>query len=590
MTDLRPADFDQFVECMYVEMMCEAPELSMLMGVLQVGSAPCPLDRTSMVSDEASTDRHRLLQDIARRLSKFSRESLNPSQVITAEVLDYFLNFAYDGPWIGLKGAQFASHSYLVNPGSGEPSRLLDALTQHHPLRHAQDAEDYLKRADAMADALEHIRRQVELRASRGILLPAPLLRQSIDEMRGLMALDIAANPIYQTFAAKSSLIRGLAPRQRQQLLDSLQDGLRKRILPAYDDLTGTLENHVDSASQKPGLWQLPDGAAYYEFLLQAATTSAISAEQVHDIGIEHVERLRSQILDALRDSGLPDANIIESLRQLEATTRFSPTTPRAALLGRCDSILAEVRAKLPDLFHWLPDAPMTIEAVPTFSEAVRHTAYQPSAEDGSRPACMMINLRDVGADSELDLPTLLYHEAYPGHHLQFSCAQQLRGLPTFRRAVTFDAYIEGWAKYAETIPWQHGINQDPRWHAMRLRRELLSTANLVLDTGIHSKRWSLEQAADYLNSTTGCSAAMSRSIASRSASVPAQLCSYKIGMLQVMELKERFGQARGTEFDIRDFHAAILEHGALPMRVLKGVVGSAMEQGSCAPGSQNIH
>jgi uncharacterized protein (DUF885 family) len=572
MNDRGHSDFDEFMETIYVEMMREVPELPMLMGILQVGSTPCALDRFSLMTDEAIADRLQLLRSIAGRLAAFPREALDSTQLITAEVLDYFLNFVFEGPWIGLQGAEFSGHAYLVNPGYGEPSRLLDALTQQHPFRHAQDAEDYLQRAAEMGDAIAHVCRQAASRARRGIMLPAALLRQSIAEIRGLLALTAEANPIFSAFAAKSEFA-GLSPRQRQQLLETLQATIQRRIVPSYAALAELLEGWVEGSSQEPGLCWLPDGRAYYEFLLKAATTTDMSAETVHELGVEHVARLQTQILAALRDAGLPSVDMIDSLRQLESQTRFPPSIDRSALLDRCDSILTQVREKLPGLFHRLPEAAFTMEPVPAFSENTRHTAYQPSATDGSRPARMLINLRDVAAESELDLPTLLYHEIYPGHHLQLSYAQQLKGLPTFRRAVTFDAYIEGWAKYAETVPWEQQINRDPRWHAMRLRRELLSTANLVLDTGIHSKRWSLEKAADYLCATTGCSTAMSRLIALRSASVPAQLCSYKIGMLQVTELKARFERARGAAFDIKDFHAAVLEHGALPLRVLRTVV-----------------
>jgi uncharacterized protein (DUF885 family) len=581
MTDRGHFDFDGFMETIYVEMMREVPELPMLMGVLQVGSALCPLDRVSLMTDEAIADRLRVLRSISGRLAWAPRESMNSAQRVTADVLDHFLNFTWDGPWIGLRGADFANHAYLINPGYGEPSRLLDALTQQHPFRHAQDVEDYLRRVEGIAEAFAHVARQVALRASRGILLPAPLLRQSIEEIRGLLALTLDANPIYQAFAAKSLLIKDISSRQRQQLLETLGVAIQQRVLPAYEALAQLLEGYLEGASGEPGLWQLPDGDGYYEFLLQATTTTDMSAEDVHEIGLEHVGRLQNQIVAALRDAGLPCSDLIDSLRQLESQTRFSPSIESSVLLDRCDSILMAVRDKLPDLFHRLPEASITMEPVPAFSENVRHTAYQPSAVDGSRPACMVINLRDVAAESELDLATLLYHEIYPGHHLQLSYAQELKDLPTFRRAVTFDAYLEGWAKYAETIPWDHDINRDPRWHAMRLRRELLSTANLVLDTGIHSKRWTLERAASYLSSTTGCSAAMSRSIALRSASVPAQLCSYKIGMLQVTELKNRFERARGTAFDIKDFHEAILGNGALPLRVLQSVVETALKPGA---------
>jgi uncharacterized protein (DUF885 family) len=577
MTNQWQVDFDEFMERIYVEMMREVPELSMLMGILTVGITACPLDRFSTVSDEAVDERLRLLESIGRRLAAFPRESLSSTQQITAKVLDYFLNMGAEGPWIGLRGADFARHSYLANPGHGEPSRLLDALTQQHPFRSREDAEDYLTRCEALGEAIAEVERQVTLRERRGILLPAPLLRQSIDELRGMLALAPDVNPIHRTFAAKSQGLSGLSMGRRQALLEALLTTLQKRVLPSYVALADRLERYVASSSEI-GLWRLPDGDAYYEFLLQAATTTDLSAQQVHELGIEHVSRLQGELPAVLRAAGVASVDIIAGLRQLETQTRFSPSIDRSALLRRCDSILTEIRGRLPELFHWLPDADITTEPVPAFSEDVRHTTYQPSAADGSRPARMLINLRDVAAESELDLPTLLYHEVYPGHHLQFSYAQQIHGMPTFRRAVTFDAYIEGWAKYAETIPWEHQINRDPRWHAMRLRRELLSTANLVLDTGIHSKRWTLERAAAYLASTTGCSPAMSRSIALRSASVPAQLCSYKVGMLHVMALKGRFEQVRGTAFDIKEFHTAVLKHGALPLGVLKSVVESAMQ------------
>jgi uncharacterized protein (DUF885 family) len=569
-------DFDGFVETIYVEMMRTVPELPLLMGILQVGAAACPLDRFSTVSEEAIADRERVLKSVAHRLACYSRDSLNAGQQLTADVLQYFLESGLEGPWIGSRGANFARHSYLVNPGHGEPSRLLDSLTQQHPFRRLEDAEDYLIRSESLGQAIAQIEDQVTRRKRRGIMLPAPLLRQSIDELRGMLALAPDMHPVYRAFAEKSQGVAGLSPGRRQALLSALLSTLNERLLPAYESLARQLERDIDSAGPELGLWRLPDGEAYYQFLLQAVTTTALSAAEVHELGMAHVSILQEEIRGALHEAGLPNRDPIKTLRALESQTRFAPSTPRDAVLERCHNIVDDIRGKVSNLFRWLPDPQIIIEPVPAFSEDVRHSVYVPSAADGSRPACMVINLRDVAADSELDLPTLLYHELYPGHHLQFSYAQQLRNLPTFRRTITFDAYIEGWAKYAERIPQEHQFNPDPRWHAMRLRRELLSTANLVLDTGIHSGRWTLRRATSYLSDTTGCSVAMARSIALRSASVPAQLCAYKIGMMQVAELKEQFACLRGAAFDIRDFHTAILETGALPLKVLKRVVEAA--------------
>ena len=211
------------------------------------------------------------------------------------------------------------------------------------------------------------------------------------------------------------------------------------------------------------------------------------------------------------------------------------------------------------------------------FAEQGLHHTYKPPAQDGSRPGIFEVNVSDALEDSTLDTLTVCYHEALPGHHLQLAIAQELEGLPALRRMVTFDAYIEGWAKYAETLPWEHGWNRDPYWNLARMRRELVSTANLALDTGIHHKGWTRDEGLRFFEERTGSSAEFTAAIVDRIAATPAQTCSYKIGMLAFFRLRDRMRRALGDGFDIRRFHDTVLEHGSLPLEVLEDVVGSVI-------------
>ena len=239
---------------------------------------------------------------------------------------------------------------------------------------------------------------------------------------------------------------------------------------------------------------------------------------------------------------------------------------------------MTDIEGKLPDLFHHLPRGEITVKPIPRFAEANRNQSYQPPSLDGSRPGFFELNVGQLLGEMGYELPILVYHEIFPGHHLQIALAGENESLPSLRRIITFDAYIEGWAKYAETIPELHGINNDPRFRIARMRRELISTINLALDTGIHAKRWSAEQAMRFFSQHAGTDEHFSRYIVHRSASVPAQMCSYKIGMMKMVELRRRMETALQEQFDIRDFHHSVLNHGSVPLSILDSIVNRDIE------------
>jgi uncharacterized protein (DUF885 family) len=325
-------------------------------------------------------------------------------------------------------------------------------------------------------------------------------------------------------------------------------------------------------------LWALPDGAAYYAFLLKGATTTTLSADEIHTLGLEHVALMHRQIDAQFDELGYDAAPIAERYRQLErsrAALLPDPATNRAALLNEARAIHTQILAHLPDWFANIPHARSVLEPVPAFAEQSRNHTYHPPASDGSRPGVFELNLKHLLLAPDRNLATLVYHELVPGHHLQLSLALENSELPLLRRIITFDAYIEGWAKYAETLPGLQGISHDDVQRLLTLRAELISTVNLVLDTGIHAKRWPREHAIDYFQQQTGMPAAFATYVVHRSAAVPAQLCSYKIGLLKMRELRARQERMLGARFDLKQFHDLILRNGALPLALLDEILSA---------------
>jgi uncharacterized protein (DUF885 family) len=333
------------------------------------------------------------------------------------------------------------------------------------------------------------------------------------------------------------------------------------------------LTKHREHAPETPGVWALPDGDAYYAFLLKGATTTELSAEEIHKIGIEQTQLMRRQLADQFRTLGYPDESIGESFARFERSGPGPfPDTPenREALLAEAGALLESARAAAPNWFRTMPKAEAVVAAIPGFAEPSRNQTYTPAAQDGSRPGVFELNVKSLLSMAHPNLPTLVYHETWPGHHMQLSLALENAQLPLMRRMLTFDAYIEGWAKYAETLPFDQGFDQTATQRVLSLRAELISTVNLVVDTGIHCKRWSRERAAEYFRQQTGMAADFAAYVVHRSAAVPAQLCSYKIGLMKMRELKSAMQAANPERFDVRDFHDRILRNGALPLLVLE--------------------
>ena len=570
------SDFSDFMEQSCLSLARSVPEFPIQMGMFEIAGEQVPQNIFTAIDPGSVTQRQEMLREIGSGLDEFSREELDESERLSADVLDFLVNFAHERGLMGRAGRDFLQHEYLLRPSVGLQSDLPLFLTDLHPMRHHGDAEDYVSRLKSIATHLNEADHQIRQRQTNGFLPPALVLQGAMEEIEQFIATPPGQSILMSTLTEKSAAINGLSETSRATLLGEAAREIEQNTYPAYHNLSATLQNQVRLADATPGVWRLPDGDAWYEFQLRAATTTEMSADEIHQLGLEETDRLEQEILRACSDLGIAATNMSDCYHALNAQeneAKADTEQNRRAIVQQIEDLMADIEPHLDGLFHRLPKGRITVKAIPRFAEANRNQSYQPPSLDGSRDGFFELNVGQLLGEGDSELPILVYHEIFPGHHLQMTLAQETENLPSLRRIITFDAYIEGWAKYAETIPALHSINNDPKFHLARMRRELVSTVNLALDTGIHAKRWSVDKATAFLDEHSGMGPAFSRYIVHRSASVPAQMCSYKIGMIKMQELRKRMESALGSRFDVRDFHHTVLSRGAVPLALLDAVV-----------------
>ena len=319
----------------------------------------------------------------------------------------------------------------------------------------------------------------------------------------------------------------------------------------------------------------MPDGAAYYAYLLRENTTTTLKPDEVHQLGLSEVTRIEGEMRALLDANGFAGQAIGAAMEQLAKDPRFlfpNDDKGRAGIMTEYQRLLADATERSKQLFLTMPRAKLEVWRVPEFKQATAPGAYyEGAAMDGTRPGVFYVNLRDLSENPKWSMPTLAYHEGVPGHHLQISIAQELQGLPQFRKFIPFTAYEEGWALYTEWLAKQAGWYQgDPFGDLGRLQAELFRAVRLVVDTGIHAKRWTREQAIAYMREKTGMGEKEVTAEIERYIVMPGQACAYKVGMLKLQELRARAQRELGEKFDQREFHDVVLKNGALPLEILE--------------------
>ena len=367
-----------------------------------------------------------------------------------------------------------------------------------------------------------------------------------------------------------------LSDGEEKLLLDEANVALLTSVGPAYQSLISYLQNLQQQATTDDGVWRFTDGAAFYKHRLERITTTDLTAEQIHQLGLKEVARIHDEMRAIMQQVNF-DGSLAEFFVFMREDPQFYyPDTDegRAAYLAEATRVIDDMKGRLDDLFRVKPSADMIVKAVEPFREKSAGKAfYQRPSMDGSRPGVYYANLYQMQDMPTYQLEALAYHEGIPGHHMQLAIGQELEDMPKFRRFGGYTAYIEGWGLYSEVLPKDIGLYQNPYSDFGRLAMELWRACRLVVDTGIHAKEWTREQAIDYLventpNSVTDATKAIERYIV-----MPGQATAYKIGMIKMLELREKARTALGDSFDIRDFHDVVLRNGAVPLDVLEQLV-----------------
>lgn len=564
----KPAKLDWFYTRVFAKFAVANPEMLSSMRVL-----PDWLDFYSDdLADASPAEEERQFQQTKSdhdMLLTYDRSGLDAQGKLSYDVLEYFLR-------LQVEGDKFRGYGFPVNQLFGVQSSLPDFLAQQHQVTNKGEAEDYIKRLNKFPQKFDQVMEGLRLYEGKGIVPPRFTVDKVITQMQGFAGTAPNENTLYVTFKAKLDKIPAdkMDAATREDLLKRVEQTIKDTVYPAYAKLIAHEEALRAKADGNYGAWHLPDGEAYYAWCIRSHTTTEMTAAQIHDIGLAEVARISGEMDTILRSRDMTEGTIGDRVRTLTASPdQLFPNTPegKKQLLAHFQAIIDDIDGKLGPAFDVRPKLGVKVEAVPEFSQATAPGAYyQPGAFDGSRPGIFYANLRNVAEMPRFTMRTLAYHEAIPGHHFQIAIQQELQGVPFFRRVLPFTAYSEGWALYTERLAWELGFQNDPLDNLGRLRDEMMRAVRLVVDTGIHSKKWTREQAIQYMLDNTGMVETDVVAEIERYFVMPGQALGYKVGMIKILELREKAKKELGDKFDIRQFHNVILTSGALPMVLLE--------------------
>ena len=528
------------------------------------------LDDRSFAFKQARLERDRINLAALRAIP---RASLSPGRRVDHESVEFQLRTAVEGgrryPF-GSVGGRFIP--YVISQLNGAYRDVPDFLDNTHKVQTADDAEAYLDRLRAFPLAMDQDLERQKRDAAAGVFAPDFMLDLALAQLKSLRAAPAGQSVLVQSLARKAKEA-GLAGDWAGRA-EAMVTG---EVFPAFDRQASLLQDLRVRAVHDAGVWRLPDGEAYYAAGLAAATTTTLAPAEVHQLGLDQVAEITGRLDALLKAQGMSKGTPAERLQALnDDPSQLYPNTDegRVALIGQLNRQIDRMYQRLPEAFHTVPGTKVEVRRVPPFiQDGAANGYYQRAALDGSRPALYFINLKDTHEWPKFSLPTLTYHEAVPGHHLQISIQQQA-DLPLIRRTAGFSAYTEGWALYAEQLADEMGVYEgDPLGRAGFLQSFLFRAARLVVDTGIHAKRWSREQATDYMVASTGYARGRAAREIDRYCGWPGQACSYKVGHTVWTRLRGQAETALSQRFELKDFHDAGLNQGAVPLTVLEGVI-----------------
>ena len=501
------------------------------------------------------------------------------------DLLDHQAKISWRIAKMNLKHAEedykYRHHQYVFDQMNGVQAEIPAFLINQHQITSKSDAEAYISRLNGVPAYMEQNLENARIALADGIQPPAFVYNYVLSDAQGVITgapFDDSGedSPLMGDFRKKiAGLVDAgtISQEEADELLDQATDALTNSVGPAYEAAIAELGEQAKTASTDDGAWKLPDGDAYYASRLANYTTTDMTAEQIHNLGLAEVARIQDEMRGIMKQVGFEG-----TLKEFFDYTRtdpqfFKPNTPegKSEYLDEATTWIDQMREDLPTVFKTFPKADLTVKAVEPFREKSAGKAfYSQPAPDGSRPGTYYANLYRMQDMPTYQMQALAFHEGIPGHHMQIAIAQELTGVPKFRKYGGFTAFVEGWGLYSEYLPKEMGYYSDPYDDFGRLAMELWRAARLVVDTGIHDQHWTREQAIQYLMDNTPNPEGDCRKAIERYIVMPGQATAYKIGMNKIIELREKAKAELGDKFDIREFHDIVLKDGALPLDILE--------------------
>ena len=470
-------------------------------------------------------------------------------------------------------------HSYPVNQMFGTHSTIPAFLINQHAITNEKEANDYISRVKGSKKLLAQLVEQLKLREQRGIIAPKfvfpHVIRDSKNIITGAPFESGDDSTLLADFTRKVTALE-IEDSKKQALITELNNALQSHLKPGYEGLISYLNDLEKKADTRDGAWKFPEGEAFFNNALKRTTTTDLTANEIHEIGLKEVNRIHDEMRQIKEKVGF-DGDLKAFMAFMRTDKQFYyPNTPegKQRYIDEAVALIDDMEGRLGSLFLTKPKARMIVKAVEAFREKSAGKAfYQQPAPDGSRPGIYYANLYDMEAMPSYQMAALAYHEGIPGHHMQIAIKQELKGIPMFRKFGGYTAHTEGWGLYSELIPKEIGLYQDPYSDFGRLAMELWRACRLVVDTGIHAKKWTREQGINYYVDNTPNAKSDAVKMVERHVVMPSQATAYKIGMIKILELREKAKAELGDKFDIREYHDVILKNGPVPLNVLEGFV-----------------
>ena len=567
----RPVFINNYFNRAFIQYIWDKPQMLTNLGVLEQFGIHGHNAEWNDDSEAASDRDYEFLLEVMDTLAKYDESKLTKAELLSVEVLKELLGNPE-------QDRRYRYHNYPVNQLFGLQNAIPRFLDTFHRVNTPEDAEHYISRLSKIGVKMEQNMEGILIREERGVIPPTFVIDKSVVIMQEFVDQPADENVLYVSFKGKLERVDEIGEEQRQAFLASARSEIENVVYPAYQNYIDYFTTLRAKSNNDAGVWKLPDGKGYYDYLLRRFTTTEMTADEVHATGLAEVDRIQAEMLEIFAAEGYDTSLGVKALfDELSKEERFYyPDTDegRAQILEDYAAIIDDIETGISKAFNIKPNAGLVVKRVPEFSEKTAPGAYYNGpSRDGGRPGTFYANLYDIKATPKYGMRTLAYHEGVPGHHFQIAIKTELQGIPEFRKEAGFTSYSEGWGLYAERLAWEMGFQNDPYDNLGRLQAELFRAVRLVVDTGIHAKRWTREEAIDYMLTNTGIAESDVVSEIERYIVMPGQATAYKVGMMELLRLRNEAQEALGDKFDIRDFHDVILQDGALPLTALRELV-----------------